>query len=129
MTTKFSYRNNKAAKVTAPLVIEMRERWSRGNVTQAQLCRDYGLSVVQVGRIVRGESWQNIGMPMGETEMRASAERMLALQAELQNKLAPAFESLQTRLADDVAREKAKAFLGDDMVAELKSVPKNPLDE
>lgn len=134
MTSKFTYRNNKAAKVTAPLVIEMRARWARGNVTQAQLCREYGLSVVQMGRILRGESWQNVAMPLGEEDMAASAQRMLAVQAERDNAPPPAFVSLTEKLANDVVKQRAKEFLGDDLLAELrveagKKPPVNPLDE
>lgn len=65
--SKFSRHNSKASKVTAGQVMEMREKYTAG-ATQRELCQEYNLSVVQVGRIVRGESWRRLPatMPTGD---------------------------------------------------------------
>ena len=55
--TTFGLRNNAARKLTAYEVAEMRKSYAEG-ATQGALARSYGVSVGQVGRIVRGESWQ-----------------------------------------------------------------------
>lgn len=47
--------NTKSAKLSTLQVREMYDRLAAGE-TQGSLAREYGLSVVQVGRIARGES-------------------------------------------------------------------------
>jgi D-alanyl-D-alanine carboxypeptidase len=49
--------NNHAAKLTRAEVREIREKYKDRTWTQGSLARSYGVSVVQIGRIVRGESW------------------------------------------------------------------------
>lgn len=74
--------NTRAAKLTNAQVMEVRQRYAEGE-TQGALCRAFGMSVVQIGRIVRGESRRNLPVVKGEHEMeleaRASAERMAAM--------------------------------------------------
>jgi hypothetical protein len=55
---RFQNRNSRAAKLTEVQVVEMRARYAKGE-TQSSLSRVYQVSLVQVGRIVRGESWQH----------------------------------------------------------------------
>ncbi len=63
----FNRHNNRAAKVTHTIVLEMRERYALG-WSQGRLAREYHLSVGQVGRIVRGESWQQFStIPAGSS--------------------------------------------------------------
>jgi len=57
----FGMGNRKASKVTAVMVEEMRRAYEQG-VTQRELGERYRLSVGQVGRIVRRESWQDTGV-------------------------------------------------------------------
>ncbi len=53
----FSKDNVRAARLNSDQVAEMRQLYAQG-VTQRALGEHYGLSTVQVGRIVRGESWK-----------------------------------------------------------------------
>ena len=53
----FSKGNTRAAKLSNEDVLKLREEYSQG-ASQGSLARKYGLSVGQVGRIVRGESRQ-----------------------------------------------------------------------
>lgn len=46
-----------AAKLTPQKVYEMRQRYNQG-WTQGRLSREYQVTIGTVGRIVRGESWQ-----------------------------------------------------------------------
>jgi predicted transcriptional regulator len=111
----FQQHNRRASKLSIPEVMEIRELYRKGSVTQGQLSRQFGVSVIQIGRIVRGEVWQQ--MPtldpiMSEGALKESAARMLALQEQLTAK----------RLSDAVA----EANKGNTMVEELK---RSPLDE
>lgn len=45
------------AKVTEAQVVEIRQRYAQGNVSQKTLGKEYGLSQRQIGRIVKNESW------------------------------------------------------------------------
>lgn len=80
---KFWRQNNRAAKITAALAVQIRKEYQSGLVTQGDLARMYKLSAVQIGRIVRGESWQNTPMlePSVE-EQRAILERLINVQKE-----------------------------------------------
>jgi len=81
----FQRNNIRRAVLTASKVEEIRRLYSKGAVTQGQLSRDYGVSVVQIGRIVRGEVWQGLGpVEASQRELEASAEKMLALQRKLE---------------------------------------------
>ena len=70
MGQKFGVSNRKAAKVTAVMVEQMRRDYELG-ATQRELAEVSGLSVVQVGRIVRGESWRDTGTARGFVEREA----------------------------------------------------------
>jgi hypothetical protein len=52
----FSRRNSAARRLTAEQVVEIRRQYDEG-ATQASLGIAFGISTVQIGRIVRGESW------------------------------------------------------------------------
>jgi hypothetical protein len=80
----FQKNNLRRAVLTMTKVQEIRAFYARGHVTQGQLARDYGVSVVQIGRIVRGEVWQGVGpAPSSQKEMEETAERLLALQQDV----------------------------------------------
>jgi len=73
-------------KLTYSQVQEIRTLYEAGT-TQGQLCREYGVSVVQIGRIVRGEVWKDAGQavrrgPSAE-DVQAALARSLAVQAEV----------------------------------------------
>lgn len=48
--------NTKSMKISGQQVREMYQRLKNGELTQGQAARLYGLGVIQVGRIARGES-------------------------------------------------------------------------
>lgn len=67
-------------KVNAEIVREMRRLYGEG-WTQSSLSRQFQISVVQVGRIVRLESWQRLPTeykPPSQEEMDAAARRTAA---------------------------------------------------
>lgn len=64
MTQKFGIGNRQAAKLGAVDVERMR-LWYEQGMTQRELGERFGLSVVQVGRIVRGECWKDTGAARG----------------------------------------------------------------
>jgi len=70
MGQKFGVNNRKAGKVTAVMVEQMRRDYELG-ATQRELAEVSGLSVVQVGRIVRGESWKDTGVARGFVDRKA----------------------------------------------------------
>ena len=78
----FSQGNRKASKLSVPQVIEIRLLYEQGKFSQGALARRFQVSVIQIGRIVRGEVWQNLPVldpVMSEGEVKESAARMLAL--------------------------------------------------
>lgn len=64
MTQKFGIGNRQAARLGAVEVERMRLWYGQG-MTQRELGERFGLSVVQVGRIVRGECWKDTGAARG----------------------------------------------------------------
>lgn len=60
---KFRRGHTQAARLTATKVLEIRQRYASGE-TQGALSRDYQVSVGQIGRIVRGEAWQEYQQPL-----------------------------------------------------------------
>lgn len=79
--SKFGVHNNKSAKLSPTQVLELRQRF-RAGWTQGALARAYQISVGQVGRITRGESWQAYQNPADElspSEIDAMACRSAAM--------------------------------------------------
>lgn len=74
--SKFHKGNIRARKLTASQVLEMRELYHEQAWTQSALARRYQVSVITVGRIVRGESWQSFAMPVNATDI-ADAEAIV----------------------------------------------------
>ncbi len=93
---KLQLRNKRAAKLTAQDVRDIRARYAEGSVTQGQLARDYGISAIQIGRIVRWESWADVPQEMGREDLTALGQRLLQEQ-ELQDRL--------TREVEEAKRE------------------------
>lgn len=69
--SKFNQNNSRASKLSPVQVHEIRSKYAAG-YTQASLCREYGISIGQIGRIVRGESWQQF--PVARTENQVQAD-------------------------------------------------------
>lgn len=59
MVNKLHRLNTKSATLTPHLVLQMRRDYASG-MTQGQCAKQYGISVGQVGRIVRGEAWMQV---------------------------------------------------------------------
>jgi hypothetical protein len=88
--TAFQRHNKRAAKLTGEQVNEIRERYAFERVTQAQLCREYGVSLNTIGNIVNGVTWQGLEQPPrrrlghryivepSESDAQASMERLKA---------------------------------------------------
>lgn len=88
--------NSAASKLSPTQVLAIRERYGQG-WTQGSLCREFGVSIVQIGRIVRNEVWQNLThgpVVLSEGEIQASAERALA-RANAGNAVAQAAEDFK----------------------------------
>src|ERR1700679_2904618 len=83
LMSRFHKGNTRGAKLTATQVYALRQAYE-GGATQGELARAYQLSVGQVARIVRGESWNAYNppppAPLSPAEIdaaaRASQERM-----------------------------------------------------
>lgn len=87
--SKFTNGHHKAAKLSADDVLKIRELYTMG-VSQGALSRKFSISIGQIGRICRGESWQGIAgdQPSIQTpadpgisaaEIEASQARLFAL--------------------------------------------------
>ena len=117
----FQKSNRRASKLSVPEVQEIRHLYNQGRLTQGDLSRRFGVSVIQIGRIVRGEVWQQLPTLehlMSQGELKESAARMLEMQEKLQA------ESAAKLQADAAELKKADGFL-----EELINEPRNPLDE
>ena len=75
--SKFHRANVRAAKVTATEVMKIRELYNEG-WTQGRLSREFGLSIGQIGRIVRREAWQEYSrdMPPHPDELQHSLAKL-----------------------------------------------------
>lgn len=60
--SKFRQHNTRAARLTPEEVYQIRQEYEAGT-TQGELCRKYGVSVGTIGRIVRGETWNQFQGP------------------------------------------------------------------
>lgn len=121
---KFSAHNSRAAKVTAEMVLRMRLEYAKG-ATQNELADRYDLSVVQVGRIVRGESWRHVANPakaLSAEELAAVARRLIDIRPDVEQ-VAPEGETALERMQKDVTQERRSAvddFLDDNPSKEEK---------
>jgi hypothetical protein len=113
---KFGQRNERSAKLTIHQVEEMRRLYAESSCSQGQLARDFGISIGQVGRIVRGEAWQSLGPPMPtKQEIELSARRAFEYQQQIRN------ESPAERMVREAAENVAKS--PDAMVTDLSKEP------
>jgi len=76
----FERGNSRARKVSPAQVLEIRKRYDGGLATQGSLAREFGVSVVQIGRIVRREVWNSLPETPGEDDFAESAKRLLQVQ-------------------------------------------------
>ena len=75
--SKFNARNARAAKATPQMVMEIRRRYAEME-SQPSLARVFGLSVSQIGRIVRGEHWKQLPTVPTDQEMNFTTEMVKA---------------------------------------------------
>jgi hypothetical protein len=73
--------NSRASKLTPMQVLDMREEYASG-ATQSALSRKYQMSIGQIGRIVRNESWQQFaGVTTDHDNRLENAIQQAALRA------------------------------------------------
>jgi hypothetical protein len=48
------------SKLTNAQVIEIRQRYATGNISQAQLAREYGITSATMGSLIRQETWRHL---------------------------------------------------------------------
>ena len=71
----FNRGHSAAAKLTAQQVLEIRQHYNAG-WTQGRLSREYRVSIGQIGRIVRGEAWQQYRQEVHPDEIEDSIARI-----------------------------------------------------
>ena len=126
----FGPKNSRAAKLTAGQVIAIREQYAAGGCTQADLCRHYGVSVIQIGRIINGQSWQKLPMaPKTAADAAASQARLLEMLRREQPEAIPVSiePSAIERLSADIAQKRADDHKADGWLSELASGTPKPL--
>lgn len=55
--------SHRSAKLTEADVLDIRERYAAGGVEQRDLADEYGVHRVQIGSILRGQTWKHVGGP------------------------------------------------------------------
>lgn len=111
--TKFSRGFNRghiaAAKLTPTKVYEMRQLYSEG-WTQRALADKYNMSVVQVGRICRGESWRQYYQPPHPDQIEDSKAKAILKDSPIELMPQESIERLMKDLVviGEVAKEEVK---------------------
>lgn len=115
---KFQLKHTRAAKLTLADVRSIRRKWGSGAWTQSALCREYGVTINTIGRIVRGESWADVESDASTEEVQEMGIRMAreAISAEQYSRLD---REIQERI---IAPRKA----ADDILAGLADLPVSP---
>lgn len=67
--SKFTVGHRRSAKLTPEQVLDMRRLYAEEGWSQGRLARHFCLSVGQVGRIVRGEQWQDYPQVLTDQEI------------------------------------------------------------
>lgn len=116
---RFKSGNNKAAKVTPTIVLNIRRDYAQG-CTQGELVRMYRLSIAQIGRIVRREVWADVVEEPTPEVLSESAARMLALQRQVDE------QSATERMVRAAREEREKGVAGDRLLDELKGGSDEP---
>ena len=99
----FSKRNLRGAKRSIGEILQIRQQYKDG-WSQGRLAREWKMSVGQIGRIVRGESWAELeesgGMlPPDQVDMEAAAKRLAKMMEEATEK------RRQDNLVDDLLKD------------------------
>lgn len=79
---KFGRSNTRSAKLSPTEVLDIRIKFADG-ATQGSLAREYGVTVGTIGRITRGETWQQFTKveSQREIEEREMRERVMMASA------------------------------------------------
>lgn len=96
---KFRQYKVSTSKLSPEQVFRMRELYHTEGWSQGRLAREFKMSVGQVGRIVRGESWQQYNMPENE-EAQAMHNRGLLMGRDLAAEAAESEKRFNERFAD-----------------------------
>ena len=104
---EFPKGNTRAAKLTGEQVMNIRGRYARGGVTQGELCREYRVSINTIARIVNGQSWAGLPIPLSERELQASQAR-LAQKLGVGSAPEPTASELRAQLAEGSLEELLK---------------------
>jgi hypothetical protein len=113
-------------KLTYGQVQDIRTRYEHG-ATQAQLGREYEMSVVQIGRVVRGESWRDAGMAVITQEERM-ASVVVPSDEELAARMARVMEEAKKPLPPPTQQELDVKRAAEVRERFFAGVPASPLD-
>lgn len=114
--SKFGQGNTRQGgrKLSLHDVQQIRHDFDTGRKTQGQLSREYGVSVVQIGRICRREVWHNVApAEVTDTDLMQSAHRLMKLQEEVTQR------SALQKMSEQIAADKDSGKAGDRMLDEL----------
>lgn len=89
--SKFPRGHKRSAKLTGEAVLEIRQRYVDGE-SQGSLARAFQISVGQIGRIVRGESWIETAQVEDPQGIRDAAADSLARLLQMQKDPLPSEE-------------------------------------
>lgn len=109
--SKFSSHNSRSAKLTAADVVDIRQRIADGE-TQSSICKDYPISIGQLGRIARNESWKIASsIPVKDIDIKESQQRLLAMMGRRDETASPGLDRLEEELRK--TETKADKLLGE----------------
>jgi len=115
MVSKYRVGNSRAAKLRPEQVLKMRELYEQG-MTQRELGEIYDMSVNQVGRIVRNESWKAYKHTLTDQQLEHDAV-VNALPID-QQAIAESAAKLAARLAEPPAPAEPQPALTPEQYAE-----------
>ena len=130
--SKFNRGHTAAAKLTPQQVLEIRRRWALKLMSQADMAREFQISSIQIGRICRGEAWQEYSHAVepGIDEIQRSLARLdmimpvegaeADIDPELKAKIEKELELMRTtdptpavsNAVDEVLKERARRLGG-----------------
>jgi hypothetical protein len=61
------YSKSPGAKLTVEKVREIRKRYAAGGISQEKLSKEYGVTLLSIGNIIRGKTWREECLPSGPT--------------------------------------------------------------
>ena len=109
---KFHRHNTRSAKLTPEQVIRIRHLYHVEGKSQGWLCHEFGMSIAQIGKIVRNECWTNIDTMQEADPVRLGHAEPVELPKELQEKLLAELSQLPSPPATDYPGRKATDYPG-----------------